>query len=75
MSTEYHLISGPTYSLELEEHSSVVDIYISSIFKNIIIAQNLDAEQLCELAEKIIKVASYIVTDPNVILDKYNVRY
>jgi len=75
MSTEYRLIKGLTYSLELDEHSSVVDLTVNDTHTTYTIARDLTAEQLCELAEKIIKVASYIAEDPNAVLDKYNVEY
>jgi len=78
MSTEYENLAGT--ELTAYEHSSVMDLYVVEVVseEDLIehfIARDLDAAQLCKLAEELIKVASYISEDPENTLSTYNVDY
>ena len=79
MSTEYENLAGT--ELTAYEHSSKIDLYVFESIQGTdevlehYIARDIDAAQLCRLAEELIKIASYISEDPQNTLETYNVDY
>lgn len=71
MSTEYENLANT--KLTAWEHSSLIDLYVDQ--SDGIIKENMDSKQLCELAEELIKLASYISEDSQEILNAYGIDY
>lgn len=79
MSTEYENLASTR--LTAYEHSTKIDLYVTEVIEEeekVIehyIANDLNASQLCHLAEELIKIASYVSDDPERLLAAYNVDY
>lgn len=73
MSTEYTLVKNGLTELCATERSARIELDTYS--PDTSIAEGLTAEQVCQLAENLIFIASYIAEDPEVILQRYNLDY
>lgn len=73
MSTEYTLIKNSGTEFYATERSSRIDLDTYS--PDTSIADGLTTEQLCQLAENLIIIASYVAEDPDEILRRYNLDY
>ena len=82
MSTTYENLGGTR--LYATEHSTKIDLAVDVIDADnvndyecqyITIAQDLNAAQLCRLAEELIRIASYVSDDAENTLNTYNVEY